>query len=110
MSKNNIINLISFNQYRQAQALSGSSLASFPNPSFPLKSLTLSLYDLYEFYIIYFKNGRKHYLHFCLDEPVYNSSQYRRKSVFAEAYNPEEDDGDDTKVRVNTMGERDQRG
>lgn len=32
------------------------------------------------------------------DEPVYNSSQYRRKSVFAEAYNPEDDDGDDTKV------------
>ena len=37
---------------------------------------------------------------FSLDEPVYNSSQYRRKSVFAEAHNPEEDDGDDTKVRV----------
>ena len=33
-----------------------------------------------------------------LDEPVYNSANYRRKSVFAEAYNPEEDDGDDTKV------------
>ena len=66
---------------------------------------------LYEIYIIYYsKTGHKNYLHFCLDEPVYNSSQYRRKSVFAEAYNPEEDDGDDTKVRVNTMGERDQRG
>ena len=35
-----------------------------------------------------------------LDEPVYNSSQYRRKSVFAEAYNPEDDDGDDTKVTL----------
>jgi len=32
------------------------------------------------------------------DEPVYNSSTSRRKSVFAEAYNPEDDDGDDTKV------------
>jgi len=32
------------------------------------------------------------------DEPVYNASTNRRKSVFAEAYNPEEDDGDDTKV------------
>jgi len=32
------------------------------------------------------------------DEPVYNSANYRRKSVFAEAYNPEEDDGDDTKI------------
>jgi len=32
------------------------------------------------------------------DEPVYTSSANRRKSVFAEAYNPEEDDGDDTKV------------
>ena len=52
----------------------------------------------------------QNYLHFCLDEPVYNSSQYRRKSVFAEAYNPEEDDGDDTKVRVNTRGTRDKRG
>lgn len=52
----------------------------------------------------------QNYLHFCLDEPVYNSSQYRRKSVFAEAYNPEEDDGDDTKVRVNTIGARDKRG
>ena len=74
--------------------------------------MVLFLDTLYEFYIIYIyiKNGRKNYLHFCLDEPVYNSSQYRRKSVFAEAYNPEEDDGDDTKVRVNTMGERDQRG
>ena len=34
----------------------------------------------------------------CLDEPVYNNSQYRRKSVFAEAYNPEDDEGDETKV------------
>jgi len=33
-----------------------------------------------------------------VDEPVYNASVSRRKSVFAEAYNPEEDDGDDTKV------------
>lgn len=32
------------------------------------------------------------------DEPVYNSAANRRKSVFAEAYNPEDDDGDDTKV------------
>jgi len=41
------------------------------------------------------------------DEPVYNSSQYRRKSVFAEAYNPEEDDGDDTKVvHPKTDGQR----
>lgn len=32
------------------------------------------------------------------DEPVYNSAGSRRKSVFAEAYNPEEDDGDDTAV------------
>jgi len=34
------------------------------------------------------------------DEPVptYKSSSNRRKSVFAEAYNPEDDDGDDTKV------------
>lgn len=32
------------------------------------------------------------------DEPVYRPSGTRRKSVFAEAYNPEEDDGDDTKV------------
>ena len=29
---------------------------------------------------------------------MYNSSTSRRKSVFAEAYNPEDDDGDDTKV------------
>ena len=35
----------------------------------------------------------------CADEPVYNSAASRRKSVFAEAYNPEEDDGDDTKVK-----------
>ena len=34
----------------------------------------------------------------CLDEPVYNNSQYRRKSVFAEAYNPEDDEGEETKV------------
>lgn len=41
------------------------------------------------------------------DEPVYNSCQYRRKSVFAEAYNPEEDDGDDTKVvHPKTDGQR----
>lgn len=33
-----------------------------------------------------------------LDEPVYNNSLYRRKSVFAEAYNPEEDEGEETKV------------
>ena len=33
-----------------------------------------------------------------LDEPVYTSAQSRRKSVFAEAYNPEEDDGDETAV------------
>merc|ERR1712038_250717 len=32
------------------------------------------------------------------DEPVYNNSLYRRKSVFAEAYNPEEDEGEETKV------------
>jgi len=32
------------------------------------------------------------------DEPVYNSASSRRKSVFAEAYNPEEDDGDETAV------------
>jgi len=32
------------------------------------------------------------------DEPVYQSAGNRRKSVFAEAYNPEEDDGDDTAV------------
>lgn len=32
------------------------------------------------------------------DEPVYNNSQYRRKSVFVEPYNPEDDEGEDTKV------------
>merc|ERR1711936_391113 len=32
------------------------------------------------------------------DEPVYNNSLYRRKSVFAEAYNPEDDEGEETKV------------
>merc|ERR1719385_130643 len=34
------------------------------------------------------------------DEPVppYKSSSDRRKSVFVEPYNPEDDDGDDTKV------------
>lgn len=52
------------------------------------------------FYILFY-NVKLTFIHFCLDEPVYNSCQYRRKSVFAEAYNPEEDDGDDTKVRVN---------
>lgn len=61
---------------------------------------------IYEFYII----TSILFTFFCLDEPVYNSSQYRRKSVFAEAYNPEEDDGDDTKVRVNTKGTGDKRG
>ena len=35
---------------------------------------------------------------FYLDEPVYNNSSYRRKSVFAEAYNPEDDEGEETKV------------
>ena len=39
-----------------------------------------------------------------LDEPVYNNSSYRRKSVFAEAYNPEDDEGDETKVCINTIG------
>ena len=39
-----------------------------------------------------------------LDEPVYNNSSYRRKSVFAEAYNPEDDEGDETKVSVNIIG------
>ena len=29
-----------------------------------------------------------------LDEPVYNAATTRRKSVFAEAYNPEDDDDD----------------
>jgi len=32
------------------------------------------------------------------DEPVYIPSGTRRKSVFAEAYNPEEDEGEDVKV------------
>lgn len=32
------------------------------------------------------------------DEPVYNAAVNRRKSVFAEAYNPEDDEGDDVKV------------
>ena len=41
---------------------------------------------------------------FCLDEPVYKNSEYRRKSVFAEAYNPEDDEGDETKVCINTIG------
>ena len=36
------------------------------------------------------------------DEPVYNSAANRRKSVFAEAYNPEDDDGDDTKVNYSS--------
>ena len=43
-------------------------------------------------------------LSFYLDEPVYNNSSYRRKSVFAEAYNPEEDEGDETKVSINIIG------
>ena len=37
-----------------------------------------------------------------VDEPVppYKSSSDRRKSVFVEPYNPEDDDGDDTKVII----------
>ena len=41
---------------------------------------------------------------FYLDEPVYKNSEYRRKSVFAEAYNPEDDEGDETKVSFNIIG------
>ena len=60
-------------------------------------------------YIFYIIALIKTFIVFCLDEPVYNSCQYRRKSVFAEAYNPEEDDGDDTKVRVKCEHNGDQR-
>jgi hypothetical protein len=36
----------------------------------------------------------------CLEEPVYRF-EGRRKSVFAEAYNPEDDEGnEDIKVRI----------
>ncbi len=38
---------------------------------------------------------------FCLEEPVYRY-EGRRKSVFAEAYDPEDDEGkDDVKVKTN---------
>ncbi len=38
---------------------------------------------------------------FYLDETVYGNAGNRRKSVFAEAYNPEEDDGvDEVKVNI----------
>ena len=38
-----------------------------------------------------------------VEEPVYNAT--RRKSVFSEAYNPEDDEGsDETKVRRSKWG------
>jgi hypothetical protein len=40
---------------------------------------------------------------FCLEEPVYRY-EGRRKSVFAEAYDPEDDEGkDDVKVKTKFM-------
>jgi len=45
---------------------------------------------------------------FCLEEPVYRY-EGRRKSVFAEAYDPEDDEGkDDVKVKLNFI-EKDKR-
>jgi hypothetical protein len=39
----------------------------------------------------------------CLEEPVYRY-EGRRKSVFAEAYDPEDDEGkDDVKVKINLL-------